>query len=156
MTVITVSKLKTPPFKLLAIDPGKDTGWCTFRQGNIENFGICRGLDELVEFLQQQEDDPIGHIVMEDFKLFSHKAKQQSGSQLEVVQAIGMVKLWAKQQNIEITLQRSVDALKMGKVWSNVPMPKNHKNSHGISALYHGVYWLVKNEMRLPNATWSG
>lgn len=143
--VQSVGKQEKPPHTLLAIDPGKDTGWCLFRDGKIRDFGICRGLEEFIHYMENLTG--IDQIVMEEFRLFKHLALQQSGSRMEVTQAEGVAKAWALRHKVPIALQPAQDPLKMGALWSGVIMPKNHKNSHGISALYHGVYWLVKNNM---------
>ena len=66
---------------------------------------------------------------------------------MEVTQAEGIVKAWALRHKVPLALQPAQDPLKMGPMWSGVVMPRNHRNSHSISALYHGVYWLVKNNM---------
>lgn len=141
----------TPPSRLLAIDPGKDTGWCLFINGEIANFGICRGLEELLTFIENEPKVDI--VVMEEFRLFHSKALQQSGSRLETVEAEGIVRSWAWRNKVKLVLQLPKDPLKLGQMWSGVAMPKNHKNSHGISALYHGVYYLVKNGMREIHGT---
>lgn len=141
------------PKRLLAIDPGKDTGWCLFVNGFVADIGICRGIQELISWLEEQE--PMDQIVMEEFMLFKHKALQQSGSKMEVTQAQGIVLSWAHRNGKPpIAKQRPLEPLKLAPMWTGVRMPTNHKNSHHIAAFYHGVYWLVTKGMwELPNGT---
>lgn len=146
MVVIT-KEVNKPPNVMLAIDPGESTGYCYFIKGKPAEHGIIRGQEKLNEWLQEQ-DLPIEQVVMEQFKLFSWKARQQAGSRMVTSQVEGAVLFWARMKEIPVDLQSPSEALPMGKIWSGVEMPRNHNNSHGISALYHGTYWLIKNGMK--------
>lgn len=136
---------------MLAVDPGKSTGWCVFKEGVLRDTGICRSVeefDEKIDHLEEEYGKP-DLLVVEHFYLFKHKAQQQSGSTFEAVQVIGMLKRQARKWGAEFVTQNS-SILPIAVKWSKVAMPSNHKNSHWISAYNHGIYYLVKNGMALP------
>jgi hypothetical protein len=137
----------TPPARLLAIDPGIHNGWAIFKNGVVENLGSIDGVAEFDKWLHNQ--DNIDVVVIEDFRLFRHKAKQQIGSKFEAVQVIGLVESWARRQGAKVVKQNA-DILAIAPKWSKMPMPKNHSVSHHVSAYNHAFYYLVKNDMRLP------
>lgn len=143
--------LLKPPRLILGIDPGKSTGWVVFENGVIKAQGIDRSVDAFIDTLDTI-DITYGVpdlVVMEKFVLFKHKALQQSGSELEASQIIGMVKRQAKKWGAKLVIQHS-NILPVAQIWSKLPMPSNHRNSHWISAYNHVVYYLVKNQMILP------
>lgn len=149
--IVFSGDLQPPPKFMLAVDPGKSTGWVVFLSGKMVEFGIDRSIDEFddrIDYIEERYGEP-DVVVVELFKLFKHKALQQSGSELEAVQVIGMMKRQAKKWSAEYVTQHS-NILSTAVIWSKLPMPSNHKNSHWIAAYNHGIYYLVKNNMILP------
>lgn len=149
---ISVDSLADPPKHLLSLDPGKATGYAVFLNGlPSKHMGIIRGLDEFDDFLSNyvQTYGLPDLVVFENFKLFSWKAKQQSGSPMEASQVIGKIKFWAKLLGIPV-VEQSPQILSVAVKWSKLPLPKNHDNSHHISAYNHGWFYLVSNGMQLP------
>lgn len=145
--------LNKPPRHLVSFDPGKATGWAVFIDGlPTKDIGILRGLDALDDFLA----DYVGKygmpdvVVYEGFLLYSHKAKQQSGSRMEASQAIGKIKFWCKLIRVPLVVMQDANILPIAVKWSKLPLPGDHDNSHHISAYNHGWYYLVKNGMQLP------
>ena len=73
--------MKQAPGVLLAVDPGKATGWAVYKGTTLQNFGICRTPEEfdiwLDHFAETYGSPDV--VVYEGFKLFRHKAKQQIG-----------------------------------------------------------------------------
>jgi hypothetical protein len=134
----------------ISFDPGKATGWATFdEEGNLTDKGIYRSLDDLKDGLQAvmlMGDQPKVFII-EDFRLFSHKAVQQSGSDMPASQAIGSIELAAAVCRAEIVKQGS-DILPIGERFAGVKLPKNHDESHDIAAYVHGFYYLVKKGIK--------
>lgn len=133
--------------RILSVDPGKSTGWAIFdlSQRLPLQKGISRSVDQFVELLSDLSTaSSLYAVVVEDFLLRPYT--NQSGSRMEAPQIIGALRLYAKQQCVEIHLQPS-SILPIAKRWCpEHPMPKgNHKYSHDISAVHHGTYWLVKN-----------
>ena len=148
---IVSTGLSKPPGLLLAIDPGKTTGWALFRDGVVANLGQVEGVDEFTLWLEDliKEYGPINVIVVEAFVLFRGKAQQQIGSEFEVVQVIGICQSWALRNNVELVKQPS-DILTVAQIWSKMKMPKDHSKSHYVAAYNHAFHYLVTNNMRLP------
>jgi hypothetical protein len=133
----------------IAFDPGGTTGWYTFdEEGKDIFFGQCVGEDELIKFLDECEP-PTKMVIIEDFKLFSHKAIQQSGSQMIAPQIIGILKLYCNKWKVPYVLQPS-NILTIAQLWSGVKVDGKggHAQSHWKSAFNHGVYYLQKNGIR--------
>lgn len=139
-----------PPGLLLAIDPGKSTGWYQFRDGMPALGGIIRDLDSLIDRLEAMEPPDV--IIMEKYKLFSWKAQQQSGSKMEVAQAEGVVESYARRYKI-LVVEQSPQILPIAKMWSRVDHNAgSHRFSHDKAAHNHGFYWLVSQNMIPINA----
>lgn len=141
----------TPPARLLAIDPGIDNGWAIFENGVVKDLGSVNGVEAFDEWLHEVPNKfgPVDVVVVEDFRLFRHKAQQQIGSKFEAVQVIGMVQSWARRNKATLVKQGSA-ILSIAPKWSKMPMPRNHAKSHHVSAYNHAFYYLVNNDMRLP------
>lgn len=137
-----------PPGIMLAVDPGLATGWVIFNNGVLHDWGIERGLDAFSDLLVKFDDNMVRFdlVLYENFKLFKWLAVQQSGSEMETSQAIGMLRHWARQHAYPVEDQ-SPQILKIAQMWSKVNLNKNHKNSHHEAAFNHGFYWLVSHNM---------
>lgn len=150
MTILSEGSLVPAPEVLIAFDPGKVTGVAVFKDGKVEEL-LQVPLDKFPKFLERLRDDyQSGHIVylFENFKLFSWKAKQQSGSSMEASQVIGMIKMSAAMIGADIE-EQSPQVKSVAQKWSKIVPPKNHDNSHQVDAYNHGFYWLVSNKMRM-------
>lgn len=106
--------------KILALDPsgsfkeGKGTtGFCKFINGTIENVydlkakGFETRVDywkEHIEIIQHEKPEV---VVCEDFVLYGHKAKQQTGSQMETSQLIGYIEMKCVELGIPFVKQRA-------------------------------------------------
>lgn len=141
----------TPPERLLAIDPGIANGWAIFENGVVKDLGSVIGVEKFDEWLHEVPNryGKVDIVIIEDFRLFRHKAQQQIGSRFEAVQVIGLVQSWARRNEATLVKQGS-DILAIAPKWSKMPMPKDHSKSHSVSAYNHAFYYLVKNDMRLP------
>lgn len=147
--MIFSDSLDSPPEVLLAVDPGRTNGVSIFRDGKVVSIDQVH-LDNLPAFLSDfKENYDFDNIVIvyENFKLFKGRAIQQSGSSMEASQAIGQLKMLAAQNNWKI-YDQPPNIKAIAQKWSGSVPPKNHSQSHQIDAYNHGVYWLVKNNMR--------
>ena len=132
----------------LAFDPGKTTGWCLFDEHGQEiDFGQCEGDEQLIAFLESVSPPEI--VICEDFKLFGHLAKQQTGSKFEASQVIGIIKYFCNKWQVPLKLQPS-SILPIAQLWSGVKVEGKggHEQSHWKSAFNHGVYYLQKEGIR--------
>ena len=130
--------------RLLAIDPGGMNGVCWWDEEppKMQAFDQIK-LQDLPMWLHEFKPVP-DIIVYENFKLWKHRALQQSGSDLPAAQAIGMIKSYASIYGIEM-FDQSPQILKSAEMMSQMKMPKDHSESHWVSAYLHGYWWLVKN-----------
>lgn len=135
--------------RILAFDPGDTTGMYTFTEDGEDMYPPEFGqftLDELSTLLLQYEHD-VKTVVVEDYRIYSKRAIQQSGSRVKAAQAIGMIKMFAGQKGAEVVMQPA-NILPVAEKMAQVKMPGNHKQSHYISAYLHGCYYLYKSGLR--------
>lgn len=114
--------------KVLCLDPsgnhGKKegdgtTGWAVFEDGELKDFGKIESSDfktqegywyahyELIERVLPDR------LVIENYNLFAHKAKQQSGSSMDTPQLIGYLRMSCWEWTIPITWQRPSDKVRV-------------------------------------------
>ena len=144
---------------VLGVDPGKTTGWAVI---DIEN-GVplkteqTTGNEATSDFLYQllHEFPPTAYefvtVIMEDYRIFGHKAKQHIGSNVPAAQVIGIVEHQARQWGVPIVKQPA-NILPMAQRLTGVKMPGTHAKSHWVSAYLHACYWLIKNNLMLTVA----
>lgn len=161
--------------KVLSFDPsgnfseGKGTtGWAVFKQKDLSHFGEIKASDYMLKqeyFSAHQdliEETMPNVIVIESYKLFGHKAKQQSGSSLETPQLIGFIEMVAFQHNIPVVFQdpsskvRVADDIltrmgvfeKKGRSY----YCQGHKTSlHERDSIRHGIFYIrykLKEEVK--------
>lgn len=133
--------------KYLALDPGNSTGWATFNEkGDVVGFGTCVTRQEVYEKVADSEPEL---IIMEDYRLYPWKSKEQSWSPFETVRVIGAVEYYAYLHKCQMVLQEpSIKSI--GYKWAGLVKPKNHALSHETDAYVHGVFYLQKQGIRTP------
>lgn len=149
MTVILHSgNLLTPPHIAIGFDPGKTTGYAIFNNGVPGAIGQCDGLDELTDFLEGPLLRPTPDlIVMEKYALWKWLAVEQSGSKMEVAQAEGIIKSFARRNRVEL-IEQAPSVLGNAKLWTGVNHKQgNHAFSHWKSAYNHMYFYLIENGM---------
>ena len=136
----------TEPY-ILAIDPGDMTGWCTMTlKGEIIEWENLTQ-EDFQEKLTALQDAP-SVIIYEDFKLFGHKAKQQTGSRFVASQIIGVLKYYGSVRRIPLVVQ--IPANKdTGAKWSGLRPTGQHNVSHKYDAYNHGFFYL-RLHYRIP------
>lgn len=134
--------LSKEPF-LLAVDPGEGTGWVILtKQGMSLDAGITRTREELYDWLDTVPTN-IEVVVMEDYRVFNHKAVAHAGSKLETARVIGVIEEWAHRHKATLVLQPA-NILPIAKLWTGIKPKGAHKDQHHISAILHGLYYLQK------------
>jgi hypothetical protein len=133
---------------LAAFDPGETTGYALFNAAgvNLERSQV-KGRLALYDLLE--EIGPVEHVIIEDFRLFQHKALQQSGSRLETVRVIGAIESWAHNTKGRVTLQPPT-IKPIAQLWSGKVPKGSHSLSHSVDAFNHGFYFLQKNGYTKP------
>lgn len=143
-----MTNLLPGPHYLAAFDPGESTGWATFNaEGGSTGLGTVTTREGLYELLA--EVGPVAIVVIEDFRLFQHKALQQSGSKMEAVRVIGAIESWAYQNKSKIILQ-AANIKPIAVMWSGMKPKGKHANSHHVDAYNHGYYYLRKSGIIKP------
>ena len=127
----------------LSLDPGKTTGYVVW---NSKAQPLKTGQlteDELIDFLDDDYLKPVEVVILEDYKLFSWKAKQQSGKRMAAPEAIGVISVFIRRGKRKEVRQPS-NILPIAEKLTNVKMPSTHSQSHWVSAFLHGAYYLIK------------
>lgn len=112
----------------LALDPAGNhsekegngtTGYAIFENGNLKDFGHVaaekydsqeRYFAEVASLLDYTR---LHRIICESYKLFGHKAKQQSGSSLDTPQLIGYLRMCAWHLEISFIFQDPKDKVRV-------------------------------------------
>jgi hypothetical protein len=138
--------------RVLGVDPGGTTGLClvTVEDGGIPvveatfQVDTWHGLDNLLDLKPH-----VDMVVAEDFRLFSHKAGAQIGSQFIAAKVIGVLQYLCEQRALPLRLQPASDKVFFDnkKLVENgyIPSPYVHKTTewrHAIDSIRHVLYWL--------------
>ena len=133
--------------KLLAIDPGGMNGLAWYNDDyTLEGFTQVK-LADLPSWLEDHSPAP-DLIVYENFKLWKHRALQQSGSDLPAAQGIGIIKSYASRHKIQ-TVNQSPQILTSAEKMCQMKMPSDHSQSHWVSAHLHAQWYFIKNGLKL-------
>jgi len=132
----------------LAADPGEHTGWAIWDdKGMCLDFGTTHGTDELHDKLASFPIT-IKVVIVEDYKLWFHKARRQAGSDMPASRAIGQLETFAKLWGARIVKQPShikgIAEKLTGKSTKGLP----HAQTHVLDAINHGEYYLIQNKIK--------
>lgn len=107
--------------------------------------------DELDEFLSnlQEVKDTLKVIIVESYRVFSHKLEAHRNRKMLTSECIGRIKFAAKMLGVPVVEQPST-ILSTAELWSGTKMPKNHAKSHSVSAYLHGYFYLHKQGIIRP------
>jgi hypothetical protein len=151
--------------KVLCFDPSGNfeegsgtTGWASFENGEISWFADVAAKDyEKIENYWNGIIDVIYHlkpdtVIIEDYRLFGHKAKQQSWSALETPQLIGHMRMICFNEGIPVIFQSPKDKVRVAdpqlehmgiitKVGNSYWCKGRKTNLHQRDAIRHGVFY---------------
>lgn len=127
--------------KLIAIDPGLNTGWAIFTDGALSDTGITRGEEDIWDFLWNQRTANIW--VVEDYKIrpVSKHGWQQTWSSVFPAQVIGACKLISNRAGSKLILQQPGILLPAARLMGLKNWTKE-SSKHNIDAMLHGHYYL--------------
>src|ERR1044072_5935969 len=91
------------PVLYLSMDPGKHTGICGYDRKYYLQFMLNVPADNVNLFLYQFEFIRI--CVIEDFKLYPNKAREQIYSDMETSRVIGRTESWSEVEHVELIKQ---------------------------------------------------
>lgn len=130
------------PVVYLGIDPGESNGICGYDAKYYLLFMLTIHHEDMVMFMHQFKS--VKKCIMEEYKVFSHKAKQHINSDLKTTQVIGRVQSWAKLHEVELIMQPS-SIKPTGYKWiRKKPLPKSNPMNHSLDGHVHFVYWGVR------------
>lgn len=140
--------------KIMAIDPGENTGWATgvIEDGKLEvlSHGYTPWQEFVIQFAERMLEDkpPYDMVVYESWRLRRSSAMDLVGSDLQSSQCIGGIKLavWlanknghhVRIRNQEPAIKNVIDSMKGGKDY----LPKSDKE-HPRDAVRHMWYYGV-------------
>ena len=139
----------------LAVDPGGKTrkhsvGVALFTAEKDYPLAYLPGQmtsDGFLDWLETQNPNVFTGIVCEDYINFGFKKSAQAWNRNETSQLIGAIRAYGRRHNINVVLQMS-NILPMAEKHFQVKMPKNHDDSHKISAYLHGAEFLLREGLK--------
>lgn len=139
----------------LAVDPGVHTGWAIWdEQGKFLSMGTTHSYEELHDKLESIPST-IKVVIIEDFTLWAHKAREQAGSEMPAPKAIGQIETFARLWRAKIIKQdSSIKPIAERMTGQHTVHPVTKKplmaktQTHVIDAFNHGEYYLIKNGIK--------
>lgn len=141
--------------KILALDPGETTGYAFIEQAEgaspkevqpvIRSYGVVplwSGIDSLVDTCEPDI------IILEAFRLYPHKARQQYWNPMLTSQVVGVVKYIAEQRKIEVVEQSASFGLSYELDTTDF---REVRNRHARAALRHALSYLHSEATRAKN-----
>lgn len=138
------------PVHYLSIDPGKSNGVCGYDSRFYLQFMLVIPSDKMVKFLNQFRR--ITNCVVEDYRLYPNKAKEQYYSDMETPRIIGQIEGWAELYDVNVTKQPASIKPTAYKWLGKKPLPKTNPLNHALDAHVHGIYWGVRNKIIDPTS----
>lgn len=134
------------------------TGYAVFVDGEVVHFGTIASKDFLsqemywgthTDIIAIQKPDT---VVMESYKLFAHKSKQQHWSTLDTPQLIGYMRMWCWKRQIPVVFQDPGDKVRVTDpilVKQGIFEKRGNKHYcmgrstvlHERDAIRHGIYF---------------
>jgi hypothetical protein len=151
--------------KVLCFDPSGNfaegngtTGWASFTDGELDWFADVSAKDydsieaywfEITNLIYRLKAD---EVVIEDYRLFGHKAKEQSWSALETPQLIGYMRMYCWGRDIPVIFQSPKDKVRVAdpqlehmgvitKVGNSYWCQGRKTNLHQRDAIRHGIFY---------------
>jgi hypothetical protein len=82
-------------------------------------------------------------IVMENYRVYGHRAQQHIGSEVPTIQYIGAIKYLALARNIPIVLQMAFQGKAFAKDDRLQKLGLWHTSKHARDAIRHGIYYYM-------------
>jgi len=143
-------------FPYIAWDPGNTIGVAAFNsygdcvaKSQLKVGGLDLYFEQLQKFIVDNPERRPEVFIIEDYRVFQHKAKIHIGSRLETARISGAIEAFARRNIIEIVFQPA-NILGITQMWSGIRMPSNHAESHKIAAFLHGYHYLYKKGIIQP------
>jgi hypothetical protein len=137
--------MNNPPKHILAIDPGKHTGYALFVDGIMKEFGTLHDEAEIYPWLVSQKPDL---FVVEDYKIRDerHGGFDHQFQSVFPAQVIGAVRFYALIRTIPVVMQQPMIKNAACPMLTGKPY-KKQSNKHHWDAFLHGGYYIKKNKL---------
>ena len=131
------------PHEILAVDPGKHTGWCRFIDGIATELGTVHGEEEIWPWIGKQRP---GLWVIEDYKIrdSQHGGFDHQWQSVFPSQVIGAIKFFAYNLGTPVILQQPSIKNAAAPMCTGKPY-KKQASKHHLDALLHGMYFTKRN-----------
>lgn len=147
---------------VIAFDPGEHTGYAVLEYGTGGSLDQFTGFHLVeagqipwrercasVKALLNRDPLQVGVVLLEQFRLYPHKAQAQIGSIFPSARVIGVIEAYA----FEAGLSEKVD-FQMASEMQRVAIRPEHQtrltSEHMRDAYKHGRLWLVKQSIERP------
>jgi hypothetical protein len=140
--------------KIISFDPGQSTGWSvldTDERPAFTMFGITRTPRELFDIFNKFEGFP-DVVVCEDYHINPAAMRRGWAHQWDkglTLRAIGAIEHFAYWNNSKFVLQQS-SQLKVGCGFIGYKYVDKKHVPDNISAMAHGAFFCVKNDILVP------
>lgn len=129
------------PVTYLSIDPGKFNGVNGYDERYQLLFMHVIAAQDMNRFLHAFKK--INTCIVEDFRLYAHKAFEQVQSTMETSRVIGRVESWAELLDVKLVKQ-GASIKKTGYAWLGKKPPSKGSNKNDtMDAHVHFIYWAV-------------
>lgn len=131
---------------LLALDPGDTTGYAIFEGGTFLESGQIPTLSPsaIADFVEEVAPD---RVVCESYRIYGHKLREHSGSDVPTLQLIGAVRLVCERSGIPLAFQAAHQAKGFCSDTKLRQWGLFHPSSkHARDAARHGAYFLLFNK----------
>lgn len=137
---------------LLALDPGKNTGWAFFNtdspEKSLQRFDTCRNEIALYAFLETFPPNIPITVVLEDYVIRSKKygGKDHEFDKGQTLRVIGAIEHWCWLHKHDLKYVQPTDKpAAYGHV--GLTYVKGKKNMHHMDAVVHGFEYMLKHEI---------
>ena len=135
------------PSLLLSLDPGETTGWATFKDGKLHEWGQIPTLGDWAEIRDLILRISPTYIVCENYRVYEHKLERHANSEVFTLRLLGVIEYLCWEHEISLIYQMAAVAktfctdarLKEWDFWQ--PGMK-----HARDAIRHGCYFLIFNK----------
>lgn len=131
------------PVESLGIDPGSRNGICGYDSRHYLQFMYSINEKDVTLFLRAFTK--LKRIIIEDYRLYPNKTKQQVYSDMLTPRVIGRVEDYCTMRDIEL-IKQGASIKDTGYKWiGKKPPPKGNPKRDPMDAHVHFMYWAIKN-----------
>lgn len=114
---------------IMAIDPGETTGFVVVDTDtdHVLTFGVWKGPEDFMDASVQNQLSLSEVLVVEDYRIYPHKARQHIGSRPYAIEVIGHIRLWAYAHSRTVEFQSASQAKQQ---WPNKRLAKHFTPTH--------------------------